>query len=54
MVVTPLGMVGDSKMSGEEPPLEVHKHPREDPQKGSTQDSLNTLTEFLLYSKFNV
>ena len=28
MVVTPLGVVGDSKMSGEESPLEVHKHPR--------------------------
>ena len=28
MVVTPLQVVGDSKMSGEEPPLEVNKHPR--------------------------
>jgi len=28
MVVKPLGVVGDSKMSGEEPPLEVIKHPR--------------------------
>jgi len=28
MVVTPLGVVGDFKMGGEEPPLEVHKHPR--------------------------
>jgi len=24
----PLGGGGDYKMSGEEPPLEVHKHPR--------------------------
>jgi len=54
MVVMPLGVVGDSKISGEEPPLEVHKHPREDPQKESTQNSLNTLTAFLFYSKFNV
>ena len=28
MVVTPLGVEEDSKMSGEEAPLEVHKHPR--------------------------
>jgi len=28
MVVTPLEVVGESKMSSEKPPLEVHKHPR--------------------------
>jgi len=28
MEVTPLGVVGDSKMNGEEWPLEMHKHPR--------------------------
>jgi len=31
MVVMPLGVVGDSKMSGEESTLEVQRHPRQDP-----------------------
>jgi len=54
MVVMPLGVVGDSKMSGEEPPLALHKTPKIRPKKEKTQDSLNTLTKFLFYSKFNV
>jgi len=52
-VVMPLGVVGDSKMSGEEPPLEVH-YTQDKTQFESIQDSLNTLTEFLFYSEFKV
>ena len=45
-MVTPLGGGGDSKMSDEEPPLEVYNSRR--------LSSLNTLTKFLFYSKFNI
>ena len=38
----------DSKMSGEEPPLEVH-YTQDKTQFESTQDSLNTPVEFLFY-----
>ena len=49
-MVTPLGVMGDSKMSGEEPPLEVHDTEIK-PNIESTQDSLNTLTKFFFLFK---
>ena len=54
MVVTPLKVVGDSKMSGEEPSLEVHYSQDKTQEQFRIQNSLITQAEFLFYSKFNV
>jgi len=33
--IMPLGVVEDSKMSGEEPPLKVHKHSRQNQKRSA-------------------
>jgi len=48
-VVTPLGVVEDSKISGEKPPVEVHYTQDKTQEQFRRQTSLITQAEFLFY-----
>jgi len=53
-VVMPLGMVNFSKMSGQEPPLEVYYTQDKTQEQFRRQNSLITQAEFLFYIQIQV